>query len=164
MASRGGSREDATPYADEGEPLLETFGSLSFLNRRLRCVALLFALTSSLCGFKGGGWLPFTAELAALDVYEGARYSRIEAGVWGGGGSLFRSSDRQTIVNHIIRTKIRYGGADGMFFASSSHVAVRGLEISWIGGGCLEAGPRWPKPVWACPSWPSLGLAQPGPG
>jgi hypothetical protein len=41
---------------------------------------------------------------------------------------------------------IKYGGADGMYFGSCSHVIVRQLEVSWIGGGCLEAGPRFHNP------------------
>ena len=48
-------------------------------------------------------------------------------------------------ISHIIYEDlaIRNGGADGMWFVSCSHVTVRHLDISWIGGGCLMPGPRW---------------------
>ena len=48
-------------------------------------------------------------------------------------------------ISHVIYEDlaIRNGGADGMWFVSCSHVTVRHLDISWIGGGCLMPGPRW---------------------
>lgn len=50
-------------------------------------------------------------------------------------------------VSHVVYDSlaIRYGGADGMYLGNASHVAIRNFEVSWIGGGCLTAGPRFPR-------------------
>ena len=53
---------------------------------------------------KEGGWLPFTHSRASADIFEGAQYDSQD--------TLFRSSERQTLVMHILRSKVRYGGAE----------------------------------------------------
>ena len=42
---------------------------------------------------------------------------------------------------------IRYAGGDGMYGGSVSNFIVRRCDLSWIGGGCLESGPRWKNPL-----------------
>ena len=55
-------------------------------------------------------------------------------------------------VSHVIYDSlaIKYGGADGMYLGNASHVTISKLEVSWIGGGCLQAGPRFTRDPKEC--------------
>jgi hypothetical protein len=52
-------------------------------------------------------------------------------------------------ISHVIYEdlEIKFSGADGMYGVAVRDFVVRRCDLSWIGGGCLEAGPRWHDPL-----------------
>ena len=55
---------------------------------------------------------------------------------------------RNSAVAHVVYQdlEIKYAGADGLYGEAVRDFTVRRCQFSWIGGGCLEAGPRWKDP------------------